>query len=421
MNSVRALGICLLILMAVASQQASADPQSKSFSSWQLGTQVQGSYTIMAREVTRLPAYQYNANLSEVLIQHLSEKISLSGDGQPCIADHISPTRASEGYLKIRITYQCPPNSQNIEISNHAIFNVAASHIHFAKISVGEGETSERLYTRRQLSHQFSLLDTLSGSNPQNPLTIFSTYTEFGFEHILIGLDHIAFLLALILLASRLSNIIFIVTGFTLGHSITLSLTVLGIVTPDIMVVEAFIGFTIALIAAENIAVRSSGNLSNNSNFSSSNSSSNNRAIASIAGISILLAALLSLFADIGPSALSLFGLALFAYCYLLLSDSERRARQLRPGITLLFGLIHGFGFASVLIEVGLPERSLIPALVGFNVGVELGQIAIVCVFATLGFWLLKHFDKYRQISTELISAALCGLGIYWFIQRLYF
>lgn len=404
MSSSRFLSLLLLMILALTSNHCLADPQSKSFSNWQLGQQTTGSYTIMAREVTRLPAYQSNGNLSEVLIEHLTEKITVTADGLPCPAQHITPLRASEGYLKIKLSYQCPAQSQRITIANHALFNAAASHIHFAKFAIEGQGTSERLYTRRQLSHQFSLFDKGLTAG-QNTFDIFSTYIQFGFEHILIGFDHIAFLLTLMLLASRLRDIIFIVTGFTLGHSITLSLTVMGLATPDSMVVEAFIGFTIAIIAAENISV----------------AAGNNRTIATTAGLAIAAAALLSAYAGIGPSALSLFGLSLFAYCYLCLSDSAQRARQLRPGITTLFGLIHGFGFAGVLIEVGLPEQALIPALVGFNVGVELGQIAIVCLLSLLGWILIKQLGKYRAVSSELLSAGLCGLGVYWFIQRLYF
>jgi hypothetical protein len=404
MSLCRFLSLLLLMTLTLAGNHSLADPQSKSFSNWQLGQQTSGTYTIAAREVTRLPAYQSNGNLSEVLIEHLSEKITVKADGRICGTQQISSMRASEGYLKVKLSYLCPNTSETIEIANHALFNVAASHIHFAKFEINTQGIDERLYTRRQLSHQFSLGDN-SVTVGQNSLDIFATYIQFGFEHILIGFDHIAFLLTLMLLTSRLRDIIFIVTGFTLGHSITLSLTVLGLATPDSMVVEAFIGFTIAIIAAENIGV----------------ATGNHRVIATAAALSLAVATGLSLFAGIGPSALSLFGLSLFSYCYLCLSNSEQRARQLRPGITTLFGLIHGFGFAGVLIEVGLPEHALVPALLGFNAGVELGQITIVCLLGLVGWLVIKQLRKYRMLSTELLSAGLCGLGVYWFIQRLYF
>ena len=86
-----------------------------------------------------------------------------------------------------------------------------------------------------------------------------STYIRFGFEHILIGLDHIAFLLTLLLLPASWRQRLWIVTGFTLGHSVTLSLSTLGLISPDIQFTEALIGLSIALVAIENVTMRSEG------------------------------------------------------------------------------------------------------------------------------------------------------------------
>tara|TARA_B110000444_G_scaffold247545_1_gene270314 strand:+ start:353 stop:1567 length:1215 start_codon:yes stop_codon:yes gene_type:complete len=404
MNSVRFFNFSLLLVAALTCNNSTADPQSKSFSTWRLGLETTGIYTIMAREVTRLSTHQNNVVLSKVLLEHLTENIAVTANGLNCPIQQIYELPAIEGYIKIKLNYKCPHQSTKIKIANRALFNVAASHIHFAKFAITENSSSEYLFTRRQLSHEFSLVDN-SLLIEKDGFNVFLTYIQFGFEHILIGLDHIAFLLTLVLLASKLKDIIFIITGFTIGHSITLSLTVLGLATPNIMVVEAFIGFSIAIIAAENINV----------------TAGNNRIIPTTAGLFVGLAAILSLFAGIGPSALSLFGLTLFSYSYLSLSNSVQRARKLRPGITTLFGLIHGFGFASVLIEVGLPEQALVPALLGFNMGVELGQIAIVALLSILGWIVMQNLKEYRALLTELLSASLCGLGIYWFIQRLYF
>ena len=76
-------------------------------------------------------------------------------------------------------------------------------------------------------------------------------YLGLGFSHILAGLDHVAFLLCMLLVAARLSSRLWMITGFTLGHSITLSLSVLGLVSVRSAAVEALIGYTVALLAAE--------------------------------------------------------------------------------------------------------------------------------------------------------------------------
>lgn len=89
-----------------------------------------------------------------------------------------------------------------------------------------------------------------------------------------------------------------------------------------------------------------------------------------------------------------------------------------RPFVVFGFGLLHGLGFASVLAEFGLPEDNFIPALLGFNVGVELGQLAVIAVaFAVVGFWFGAK-DWYRRIIAIPASVFIAIIGGYWFIQR---
>jgi hypothetical protein len=81
------------------------------------------------------------------------------------------------------------------------------------------------------------------------------------------------------------------------------------------------------------------------------------------------------------------------------------------------FGLIHGFGFASVLADLGLPQQALVLALVGFNVGVELGQLAIVAAFLPLAFG-LRHTRFYRVGVLTFGSSLVALLAAWWFVQR---
>ena len=138
------------------------------------------------------------------------------------------------------------------------------------------------------------------------------SFIAMGVEHILGGLDHLLFLVALLALARGLWQSVTIVTGFTVAHSITLSLAVLGVVDVPSRIVEPLIAASIVWVAIEN-----------------------------------------------------------------LLAPSGIGRRWL---IAALFGLIHGLGFASALTELDLSRAALVRALVGFNVGVELGQIAFVVV-----------------------------------------
>ncbi len=392
-------GLYLLIICTLVAP-AWADPQSKSFSSWSMEQdQLVVNYRISLREVTRLPDAAHNADLTAVLAAHLQQQLSVTAE-QACILTNGTAFPAGTGYLNYRASWRCPEDAASAVISIGAFFQAAPAHIHFARFRLPEQAPFERLYTRHNSSQRVQLQPGADQSERWQDT--FLAYVSFGFEHILIGLDHIAFLLTLLILAQRLRDVIFIVTGFTLGHSVTLSMTVLGLATPSISVIEAFIGFTIAFVAVENVAAEN-GQAARAANWT---------------------AAAMLLLTGLGAASLSnfpvvpLLGLSLFAWCYLRLAKTGERARAMRPAITTLFGLIHGFGFASVLLEVGLPEQAIVPALVGFNIGVELGQIAIVlALVAIAALW--RRWLPGGLPAAAVLNASLCAIGSYWFVQRL--
>ena len=118
---------------------------------------------------------------------------------------------------------------------------------------------------------------------------------------------------------------------------------------------------------------------------------------------------------------LLLLGAGLFAANYLMLSGHLREAARLRIVGTVVFGLIHGFGFAADLLELRLPPGQLMSILLGFNLGVEIGQLTLV--LALLGLVTLLARAKLalpRPIVVDTVSAGLVGLGMYWFISRSY-
>jgi len=170
-------------------------------------------------------------------------------------------------------------------------------------------------------------------------------------------------------------------------------------------VVEALIGFTIALVAAENVSVRLHAG---------------RYALAGVAAAGLAALALAHAATGVGLPAATNLGLALFVLAYLPLATDAGEALRLRPLLTLLFGLVHGFGFASVLLELGLARAQLAHALIGFNLGVEIGQLAIVALLWVAGRTLARRFRATRLpvFAVDVLSAALCGLGIHWFVAR---
>ena len=96
------------------------------------------------------------------------------------------------------------------------------------------------------------------------------------------------------------------------------------------------------------------------------------------------------------------------------------RLHRWRPAVIFGFGLLHGLGFASVLGEFGLPEDQFIPALIGFNVGVELGQITVIALaFLAVGAW-FRHRDWYRAAIAMPASGVIALVGAWWFVERVW-
>ncbi len=118
--------------------------------------------------------------------------------------------------------------------------------------------------------------------------------------------------------------------------------------------------------------------------------------------------------------AMTFAGLALFALCYFGLPRRASRAASLRWSIAFIFGLVHGFAFASVLAEAGLPGDRIVPALFGFNVGVELGQLAVVSAVWPALRWLTRGRESVYRAVVEVGSAAIVALGVFWFVSRTY-
>ena len=180
-------------------------------------------------------------------------------------------------------------------------------------------------------------------------------YVRLGFEHILSGPDHLLFVAGLLVLV-RLRKLIIVITAFTLAHSLTLALTMLGWVELSPAPVETLIAISIVLIAVEAVNA---------------------------------------------------------------MDGRESFASRWPWLISFCFGLLHGFGFAGALGEIGLPENAELAALFFFNVGVEIGQLAFICGLLVL-VWLLGRLAITKLETIKLASAYTVGIaGVFWTFERL--
>jgi hypothetical protein len=379
---------------------AQAHTRSESHSSWQIsGPDVHLQFTVPDLEARRLSAAQDPGD--PALLAYLAAHLVVEAQGAPC-APSAAPRAlaAAVGYRRFEFQFRC--NSEtDIRLTDTAFFDLVATHTNFAQIRGGDGELTEQLFTREHPT--LDLGEPGGADRLQN--AGFLEYLAMGITHIFTGVDHQAFLLGLVLLSRRLRDLVFVVTGFTLGHSLTLALAVTGVIRPHAEYIDALVGLTIVLIGMENIVAHT------------------HRPVPAALGLGLLLA-LMALGRWLGFGGLPvlvLIGGALFAANYLMVSGRLHDAGRLRVAVTLVFGLIHGFGFASNLLEMRLPADRLAELLLGFNLGVEICQLTCVALVLTLVFLLARSANGLsRRAVTDVVASCLVAVGMFWFVSRSY-
>ncbi len=297
-----------------------------------------------------------------------TSRLALTAAGKPCLLSATSPMQLdkhSDGtYAVLSLSAQCPLLSSPVKASYSMLFDVDPSHRGLvqwiAPTAKGAPEAAQALIFSTESAEQTLALQ------PPSVWQTFSQYVVEGVWHIWIGYDHILFLLALLLPA--------VVTRQS-GQWVPVN----GFVSAAKEVVKVVTAFTLAHSITLTLAGLQIVSLPS-------------RLVESVIAASVIVAALNNLSGTVeGKRWLMAFG----------------------------FGLIHGFGFASVLADLGLPQGALVLALVGFNVGVELGQLAIVAVFLPLAFWLrATRFYRVGLLMTGSIVVAL--LASWWLAQRLF-
>ena len=294
---------------------------------------------------TLLAAADGNSAAAAKVAQAMRDYARFSVDGGACAPGRITVqgSRSGDGKVVLEMALACPKATGTLAIRDD-----------WPEVLGGHFQTVMSVRIPGRSSIEFAFVEDkrsasveLSGATGTGWLS----FIAMGAEHILSGPDHLLFLLALLAFARGFWPIVKIVTGFTIAHSITLSLAALGVVEVPSRVVEPLIAATIIWVAVENLAF-----------------------------------------------------------------PNGARWRWL---VAAVFGLVHGLGFASPLTELGLPRDAMVRALVGFNIGVELGQLAFVAVVMPIVVWLAKpgRFAALPQALSVVVALA----GAFWLVERLFF
>lgn len=292
----------------------------------------------------QIPAERLAAVLP-ALQGYLAERIVLRSSEGPCPA---APARiTTEGHVvRAELRWPCGQGHEALTLVTTLLAGTKPDFVQHVLVLRGELQFDLLLRDGRS---------EVALYRAEDPWRVAGQYVLSGIEHIFIGLDHIAFLVGLLLWATRVVPVVKVVTAFTLAHTVTLSLAVLDIVHVPAWIVEPLIALTVIWVAVENFLSR----------------------------------------------------------------DIERRWR-----LAMTLGLIHGFGFAGVLQEYGLPPGSVPLALGAFNVGVEIGQLGIVMLLMP-ALWLLDQLWptgeaalRRQPIVVHAGSVALALFGAWWLAER---
>jgi len=246
---------------------------------------------------------------------------------------------------RLRLAVEVPPTARALRFAYAPAFGSSVWRV------PGAGGRLEALWLRDGRAGDPYVIGV--GVRVATRAEVVARYTGLGFTHILpYGLDHILFVLGLFLLSVRWRPLLIQVTAFTVAHTITLALSVYGVLSLAPAIVEPLIAASIVYVAVENLATA--------------------------------------------------------------------RLHAWRPVVVFGFGLLHGLGFAGVLEEIGLPRAEFLTGLLSFNVGVELGQLAVIAIaYLLVGHW-FRHRPWYRARVVVPASALIAAVGGYWTMERLF-
>ena len=382
----------LLILCSICSE---AHNRSESYSKFNLTSNEQG----MAIQVTGSIKQDIFNNLNptahfqsyESLVNYLDKAIN---PGSSCKLNESAEINEniSLGVLKFVWSFQCLQIPESISMS--LFQDLGVTHTHIARGVIDGQSVPEFMFA----STQDSWVIGLPGESNVNQSSYFG-YFKSGVQHILSGWDHLTFLLGLLLLFTG-RFLIIAITGFTIGHSLTLGLGAMNVLRVHSEIIETLIGFSILLLAVE---------------YFHKHAFEINKLIKNLA-LSFCAFLPLTIFGNLDP--ILIVGLALFLTFYLSLTN-HYSSPWLPLMVTVFFGLIHGLGFASSIAESGIPQDRLLPIILSFNIGVEVGQLAVA--FTLLAFLkLTKTYFRFSDFNYlhGAMGAFVFSMGTFWFISR---
>jgi hypothetical protein len=362
--------VLLIIAWLLLSLPAWAHKPSDSYLSLSIQhDQVEGQWDIALRDLDNAIGLDSDGdgqltwgevrNKHEEIKAYALSRLALSADQQACatqVLDQLIDHHTDGAYSVLLFRSDCGGSIERLAVDYRLLFDIDAQHKGLLRLTQG-GQTSTAIFSQESSSQEFSV-------TKRSRVNESVQFIHEGIWHIWLGFDHVLFLLALLLPAVlvRMNGRWQAVTEFS-----SVCWNVISIVTAFTVAHS----LTLSLAALDVVRLPS-------------------RLVESTIAASVVLAGIGNLY----PMMISRRWVVAFG-----------------------FGLIHGFGFAAVLTDLGLPQDSLLLSLVSFNVGVELGQLAIVAAFLPLAY-LIRHSWSYPRLVLTGGSLAVIAIALVWFTER---
>jgi len=330
----------LVLLAAVALLPGTALAHAVGLSSGELRVDGEAIVLTVRASEAELGILLPGATLGDTA-RELARTIEVTRDGAACAPGPGVSAREPPDGVVITARYRCAGATGRTEIRLGFLDALPSGHRHVLRTAAGE-------HVLRRGADRIEFADT---GRP------FVRFLLLGVEHIFTGIDHLAFLLGLLLLGGRRRELVQVVTSFTVAHSLSLAAATLGAVDVRPSIVEPMIAASVLYVALENLWVTRAG-------------------------------------------------------------AASEPARRRRWAVTFGFGLVHGLGFAGILRGLALPRGALAEALVAFNLGVEVGQLAVVAAAVPL-LALLRRREGVARATLRVGSAGLAIAGMAWLAVRL--
>lgn len=366
--------LCLSLGLALSVADVQAHKPSDSYLSLSIeGARLQGQWDIALRDLDYAIGLDQNDDgaitwgelraRQAAVAAYVLPRLHLRADGAPCtsrVTAHLVDHHTDGAYAVLRFAVDCRREPRVLELDYRLFFDLDPQHRGLLRLTY-QGQTRTAIFSPEQARQRLELAT----------VTPWRQFLDFGHEglwHIWAGYDHVLFLLALLLPA---------VLRRTAGNwqAVTRFRPVCGDVCKIVSAFTLAHSITLSLATLDVIHVPS-------------------RWVESAIAASVLLAALNNV--------------------YPFFRDEDRWI------VGFAFGLLHGFGFAGVLLDLGLQRGTLLLALVGFNVGVEAGQLAIVSVFLPLAYGLRSSWF-YQRLTLVLGSLLVAMLSSVWLVERMFY